>query len=382
MAEIFLSYRRSDAPSATGRLADTLATVFGAERVFRDVLGIAPGSDFEAALQRSIGGARVLLAVVGPGWLDARDAQGRRRLEDPADMVRQEIVAALDAGLAVVPVLVEGARMPAAPDLPAALQAFARCQAVALDDTRWADDTRRLAETLRRDHGIEPAAGAAAAPRGVLLDFVELLVQPHRLLLRRVGRGGSDDVLRAALLLVGCLLLGNLVIGGAIETALASFVLSGTLLGLVWGPALAALLVAAWKLAGAGAGWQRLAVGSLCLVGGAWVYAAGGLAVFALGIGMADRSALPAVLEAARAGLPPLDRVEALVAGAVRGPALAAIVFASLLWLAGAAWLLVAWGAMRRALLRPWWVGAAAAVLLLVIVAALVAAASWAATPA
>jgi hypothetical protein len=386
VADIFLSYRRSDAPSATGRLADTLAVTFGAGRVFRDMLAIEPGSDFEGALQRAIGGAKVLIAVVGPGWLDARDAQGRRRLDDPADMVRREIEAALAAGVAVVPVLVEGARMPAAQALPAGLQAFARCQAVPLDDSRWADDTRRLAQALRQQHGVEPAGAGPAglAPGGVLLDLVELLVQPRRLLLRRVGSGGTDDLLRAALLLLLCLVLGNLLLGGPLEMALASWVLNGTLLGLVWGPALAALVVAAWRLggAGAGAGWQRLATAGLCFVGGAWVYATAGLAVFALGVALSDRGVLPAVLAAARAGMPPLAEIEALVQRGVQGPALAAIVVSTVLWLAGIAWAMAAWAAIRRALLRPWWVGLAAAVVLALLLAGLALAAGWAATPA
>jgi TIR domain len=387
VAEIFLSYRRSDAPSATGRLADTLAASFGAGRVFRDLLAIEPGHDFEAALQRAVGGARVLIAVVGPGWLDARDAAGRRRLDDPADMVRREIESALQAGVPVVPVLVEGARMPAADALPAALQAFARCQAVPLDDTRWADDTRRLAQALRQQHGVEPsgpgADAAAGAPlRGVVLDLVELLVLPRRLLLRRVGSGGSDDLLRAGLLFLLCLVLGNLLVGGPLEMPLASWVLSGTLLGLVWGPALAALVVAAWRLGGAGAGWQRLATGSLCIVGGAWVHATAGLAVFALGIALSDRSVLPGVLAAARAGLPTMAEIEALVTRGVQGPALAAIVVSTLLWLAGVAWVLAAWRAMRHALLRPWWVGLAAGALLAGMLTALVLAAAWAAAPA
>ncbi len=75
-----------------------------------------------------------MLAIVGPPWLDARDAEGRRRLDDRADFVRLEIELALAARLPVVPVLVEGATMPAALDLPPALAEFSRSQAVELSD--------------------------------------------------------------------------------------------------------------------------------------------------------------------------------------------------------------------------------------------------------
>jgi len=121
MSDIFLSYRRDDSRSATGRLADGLQAVFGAERVFRDLDSIAPGLDFQASLERAIGGASVMLVVVGPRWADMRNAQGRRRLDDPQDVVRREIEAALAAGLPVIPVLVEGAAMPSAALLPASL---------------------------------------------------------------------------------------------------------------------------------------------------------------------------------------------------------------------------------------------------------------------
>jgi len=118
MAEIFLSYRRDDSTSATGRLADALEAHFGDDRVFRD-REIAAGENFVEAIRRSVESATVVLVVVGPHGLAATDAQGRRRLDDPGDFVRLEIELALAARAAVVPVLVEGATMPSAGDLPA-----------------------------------------------------------------------------------------------------------------------------------------------------------------------------------------------------------------------------------------------------------------------
>ena len=96
MAEIFLSYRRDDSTSATGRLADALEAHFGDDRVFRD-REIAAGENFVEAIRRSVESATVVLVVVGRHWLDARDAAGRRRLDDPGDFVRLEIELALAA---------------------------------------------------------------------------------------------------------------------------------------------------------------------------------------------------------------------------------------------------------------------------------------------
>src|SRR6478736_569986 len=143
MAEIFLSYRRDDSTSATGRLADSLEAHFGDDRVFRD-REIAAGDDFVAAIRRSVESATVVLVVVGRRWLDASDAAGRRRLDDPGDFVRLEIELALAARAAVVPVLVEAATMPSAADLPPSLVDFSRCQAVELSDRRWRYDVDRL----------------------------------------------------------------------------------------------------------------------------------------------------------------------------------------------------------------------------------------------
>ncbi|HEX2540518.1 MAG TPA: toll/interleukin-1 receptor domain-containing protein [Caldimonas sp.] len=165
MAEIFLSYRRQDSLSATGRLADALVARFGAARVFRDHDDIGAGEDFVAAIRRSLEVATVLLVVIGPRWLTASDAGGRRRLDDPADFVRLEIELALRAGLPVIPVLVEGATMPAADMLPASLHAFARCQAVEISETRWQYDTERLIAALQARFAIEAEAASHRACR-------------------------------------------------------------------------------------------------------------------------------------------------------------------------------------------------------------------------
>ncbi|WP_157269871.1 toll/interleukin-1 receptor domain-containing protein [Azohydromonas aeria] len=137
MADIFISYRRQDCPAAMGRLADRLLAEFGADRVFLDVGDIVPGADFVQTLERALASATVVLALVGPRWLQASGSDGRRRLDDPQDFVRREIELALAHGKPVIPVLLEGARMPQPQELPAALRAFASCQAVVLATDRW-----------------------------------------------------------------------------------------------------------------------------------------------------------------------------------------------------------------------------------------------------
>ena len=77
MAGIFISYRRDDSRHAAGRLADELAAEFGAASIFRDVESIAPGVDFEEALDQALSACAVMLVVIGPRWLSITDAEGR-----------------------------------------------------------------------------------------------------------------------------------------------------------------------------------------------------------------------------------------------------------------------------------------------------------------
>jgi TIR domain len=354
MADIFLSYRRDDSRSATGRLADRLEALFGPERVFRDVDSIAPGLDFEAALTRAVGGASVMLAVIGPRWADIRDAQGHLRLDDPQDTVRREIEAALATGLPVIPVLVEGASMPTAATMPASLAPFARCQAFDLDDAGWQDDVARLAVQLQQRHGVDPSAPAGPAQRAGsgALELVELLAQPRRVILRRAGPGGRDALQRATLLLLASLLLGNLLIGLPLELGfgLVGWVLNGTLLGLLAAAGGGALITAGWRVAGVRSGWQRSVIGAACLWAGGWLYLAAGLMVFALAWAIGEPGVFTALLSRWRTnhqGAP--GEWAALADAGVGATALAGVVLASAFWLAGLAWTLAAWNALRIA---------------------------------
>src|SRR5690348_16175934 len=112
-AKVFISYRRADAGWPARWLADRLAGQFGAGVVFQDMDSIRPGDDFAAAIEAAVGACAVLLAVIVPQWLAAEE-NGERRLDDPQDWVRLEIEAAINRGVRVIPVLVDGARMPAA----------------------------------------------------------------------------------------------------------------------------------------------------------------------------------------------------------------------------------------------------------------------------
>ena len=117
----------------------------GASRVFRDVDTLRPGQDFVQAIESRLTDCRVMLAVIGREWASARDMAGSRRLDEPYDFVRLEIAAALARpNVLVVPVLVEGAAMPAASELPENIRALARRHAVTVRDETWDADVDRL----------------------------------------------------------------------------------------------------------------------------------------------------------------------------------------------------------------------------------------------
>ena len=148
MRAIFISYRRGDAEGQAGRLFDDLASQFGDGSVFMDVAGIQPGRDFRRAIDEQLASCGVLLALIGRSWLDAKDELGRRRLDDPMDFVRLETASALKRDIPVIPVLVQGASMPRAEQLPPDLAELAYRNGVELTHARWDSDVQVLVKAL------------------------------------------------------------------------------------------------------------------------------------------------------------------------------------------------------------------------------------------
>jgi hypothetical protein len=159
---IFLSYRREDRNIA-GRLADRLVHRRGRERVFFDVETLEPGADFVQEIIEAVMGCAVLIAVIGPRWQALTDRVGRRKLDDPDDLVVLEIKTALERGIRVIPLLVDAAVMPTQDDLPASLHDLARRHAVVVEHNTFNSDVKRMiaaienvvSQASRRDEPIE-----------------------------------------------------------------------------------------------------------------------------------------------------------------------------------------------------------------------------------
>jgi hypothetical protein len=148
---VFVSYRRSDAAASAGRLADALSAVVRRDSIFIDVARVDPGADFMTSLEQALDDTIVLLVVIGSRWLDERGPDGRARLDDPGDVVRLEIATALARGIAVIPVLVEGAVMPTRDELPPALHELARRQAIVVNHESWHRDVKQLIASMPAD---------------------------------------------------------------------------------------------------------------------------------------------------------------------------------------------------------------------------------------
>lgn len=163
VGKVFLNYRRDDSEGYVGRLYDHLTQRFPG-RIFRDVTGLRPGEDFVNALDREGVSCQVLLAIIGRRWLACVDAGGRRRLDDPEDILRREIIHALQRNVLVIPVLVGGATVPAIDDLPPELKPLGRRQALPISELDFERDLERLIEVVAQELCVAPQAGRHPVP--------------------------------------------------------------------------------------------------------------------------------------------------------------------------------------------------------------------------
>src|SRR5215831_6848171 len=161
---IFVNYRRDDSTATAGRLHDRLAQRFGRNTLFMDVDHIPPGVDFVTHLNNQVAACDVFLAIIGPNWLNVTNEKGDRRLEAADDFVAIEIAAALARNIRVIPVLVDGARMPKVGELPKSLKPLVRRQAIDLSHTYFGRDTNALIEKISDAVG-DKSSSSPAVPR-------------------------------------------------------------------------------------------------------------------------------------------------------------------------------------------------------------------------
>jgi TIR domain len=182
MAKVFISYRWADSATLTGRIYDRLIAKFGRKNVFKDVDDIPPGVNFAQYIPDSLRQCAVELVVIGPQWLETRDTQGNRRLDDPADFVRLEIETALNLGLVVIPLLVDDATMPASADLPESINQLSLINALQVrNDPDFARDMERVITGVERGFARKDVTSAPERrTRRTALPTIKLPVRLRR----------------------------------------------------------------------------------------------------------------------------------------------------------------------------------------------------------
>jgi hypothetical protein len=145
---VFINYRTGDEEATATLIEQDLSRRFGSDQVFRASKSIRPGDDFSREILAAVRRSHVLLAVIGPGWLDALDGSGGRALDQEGDWVRREICEAFDCDVRVIPVLVGSTGRLNSSALPSCLQPLANCQYIRFSHRNADADLDLLATKL------------------------------------------------------------------------------------------------------------------------------------------------------------------------------------------------------------------------------------------
>jgi hypothetical protein len=148
--KIFLSYRRDDSSGYTALLHQRLTNHYGPAAVFQDVHSIAPMDRFREVIEQSLSQCAVVLVVMSKQWSRIAGPDGVARLHKPDDVVCWEIENAVAHALPILPILVGGAHMPSAADLPDRIRMLAGINALEMSDSRWPEDFHKLIEAVNR----------------------------------------------------------------------------------------------------------------------------------------------------------------------------------------------------------------------------------------
>jgi hypothetical protein len=163
---IFINYRRDDTKGFAYAIFGQLELHFGREELVMDIEIMRPGQIFREVLFEALASCDVMLTLIGPRWLDVRGKDERRRLDDPEDWVRTEIVTAMEQDICIIPVLLEGAGIPDPGDLPDELKPLSDFQAHQIGD-RFITDAESLIKEIKRILEKAEAALIGYNPAGI-----------------------------------------------------------------------------------------------------------------------------------------------------------------------------------------------------------------------
>jgi hypothetical protein len=184
--KIFISYRRDDSAANALGIGQYLEHEFGSKNVFIDV-DMRAGTNFPNVLEQRLAECKVMLVLIGPNWLNAKDDLGSRRLEDPYDWVRLEIASALKHQITIIPVRINGTDLPLKSALPEDIQGLLNYQAVSVTHLGFRHemaglvrDIRAVSDRSSRRYYAVLAAGALALLLAIFFLQYPLLERLHR----------------------------------------------------------------------------------------------------------------------------------------------------------------------------------------------------------
>jgi hypothetical protein len=206
---IFISYRRKEATAVAFLLRDWL--VRDGYRVFMDVVDIHTAEKWAEMIEQAVSNCAVLLALMGRDWLEVKDDDGRRRLDNPGDWVRFEIEAALQRDVPVIPVLIDNAETPKRSELPMSLRAAVDREATSVRVSRFEVDYTYLKNAIDEHIKSPRYARALSTIAGLLLvlagaGFATLGRPPNRLV--PIGPGFFGTQIADFVAAVGLVVLG------------------------------------------------------------------------------------------------------------------------------------------------------------------------------
>src|SRR5687768_2533393 len=146
---IFISYRKDDSKWNTQFLYDRLSHYFSSRAIFKDFNTIKPGDDYRQVINQALKKCHVLLVIIGKNWVNSKDENGLRRLENPEDLLRIEIETALARNIRVIPILYDNITMPSKALLPESLWPLTLRQSVSISETNFDYDIKHLAEAIK-----------------------------------------------------------------------------------------------------------------------------------------------------------------------------------------------------------------------------------------
>jgi pterin-4a-carbinolamine dehydratase len=151
---IFISYRRSDSQHAALAVADALGWAFPEGEVFFDRVSIEGASDWSRSIQDAAHQARLMVVVIGEGWLKASDTHGRRRIDQPKDWVRQELLSAIRRQIRILPVTLDKAEVPSPEALDPEIEVLHYQQPLPVRVSSWESDLHAVIERIAEITGL------------------------------------------------------------------------------------------------------------------------------------------------------------------------------------------------------------------------------------